>query len=51
MPGETLEFAPADPMPPEIVALRESTAPVGIFAYGAPTVVTEGGFREADREC
>jgi hypothetical protein len=41
MPGETPEFAAADPMPPEIVALRQSTAPVWIFAYGSRS----GGYR------
>jgi glutathione-specific gamma-glutamylcyclotransferase len=31
----TPEFAPADPMPPDVVALRDSTEPVWIFAYGS----------------
>jgi cation transport protein ChaC len=31
----TPEFAPADPMTPEIAALRDSAAPVWIFAYGS----------------
>ena len=31
----TPEFAPADPMPPDIAALRDSTEPVWIFAYGS----------------
>jgi cation transport protein ChaC len=31
----TPEFAPADPMPPEIAALRNSVKPVWIFAYGS----------------
>jgi glutathione-specific gamma-glutamylcyclotransferase len=31
----TPEFAPADPMPPEVEALRDSTEPVWIFAYGS----------------
>ena len=31
----TPEFAPADPMPPEITALHDSTEPVWIFAYGS----------------
>jgi hypothetical protein len=35
MLDETPEFAPADPMPPEIKALRDSTEPVWIFAYGS----------------
>jgi cation transport protein ChaC len=35
MLDETPEFAPADPMPPEIKALRGSTKPVWIFAYGS----------------
>ena len=35
MPGKTPEFAPADPMSPEIKALRDSTEPVWIFAYGS----------------
>jgi glutathione-specific gamma-glutamylcyclotransferase len=29
------EFAPADPMPPEIAALRNTAEPVWIFAYGS----------------
>jgi cation transport protein ChaC len=35
MLDETPEFLPADPMPPEIRALRDSTEPVWIFAYGS----------------
>jgi cation transport protein ChaC len=31
----TPEFAPADPMPAEIAGLRDSAAPVWIFAYGS----------------
>jgi glutathione-specific gamma-glutamylcyclotransferase len=31
----TPEFPPADPMPPEITALRDSVEPVWIFAYGS----------------
>ena len=31
----TPEFPPADPMPPEIAALRDSAEPVWIFAYGS----------------
>jgi len=31
----TPEFAPADPMPPDVMALRDSTEPVWIFAYGS----------------
>jgi cation transport protein ChaC len=31
----TPEIAPADPMPPEIKALRDSAEPVWIFAYGS----------------
>ena len=31
----TSEFAPADPMPPDIAALRDSTEPVWVFAYGS----------------
>jgi len=31
----TSEFAPADPMPPDIAALRDSTGPVWVFAYGS----------------
>ena len=35
MPDRTPEFAPADPMPPEIAALRSTAEPVWIFAYGS----------------
>src|SRR6516225_11812887 len=35
MPDRTPEFAPAAPMPPDIAALRDSTEPVWIFAYGS----------------
>jgi glutathione-specific gamma-glutamylcyclotransferase len=35
MPGETPEFALADPMPPEIKVLRDSAEPVWTFAYGS----------------
>jgi cation transport protein ChaC len=35
MLDETPEFPAADPMPPEIAALRDSTEPVWIFAYGS----------------
>jgi len=35
MPDRTVEFAPADPMPPEIAALRNTAQPVWIFAYGS----------------
>ena len=35
MLDRTPEFAPADPMPPEIAALRDSTEPAWIFAYGS----------------
>jgi cation transport protein ChaC len=35
MLDRTLEFAPADPMPPDIAALRDSVEPVWIFAYGS----------------
>src|SRR5215470_15544351 len=35
MPREHRDFAPADPMPAEIAALRESAGPVWIFAYGS----------------
>jgi len=45
MPGETPEFAPADPMPPEIVALRDSTAPVWIFAYRRNLAPIKNAFR------
>ena len=31
----TPEFALADPMPPDIAALRDSTEPVWVFAYGS----------------
>jgi|SRR5271157_1181710 len=31
----TPEFPPADPMPPDIAALRDSVEPVWIFAYGS----------------
>jgi cation transport protein ChaC len=31
----TPEFPPADPMPPDIAALRDSAEPVWIFAYGS----------------
>jgi glutathione-specific gamma-glutamylcyclotransferase len=31
----TREFAPADPMPPDIAALRNGAEPVWIFAYGS----------------
>ena len=34
MRDPTSEFPPADPMPPDIAALRGSTEPVRIFAYG-----------------
>jgi cation transport protein ChaC len=32
---ETRDFAPADPMPAEIAALRDCAQPVWIFAYGS----------------
>src|SRR6516164_4598768 len=35
MLDRTPEFAPADPMPPEIRALRSTAEPVWIFAYGS----------------
>ena len=35
MLDKTPEFAPADPMPPEITALRNAVVPVWIFAYGS----------------
>src|SRR6516225_215223 len=35
MRDPTSEFPPADPMPPDIAALRGSTEPVRIFAYGS----------------
>ena len=35
MLDEEPEFAPADPMPPEITALRNAVVPVWIFAYGS----------------
>jgi len=35
MLDRTPEFAPADPMPPDIAALRDSVEPVWIFAYGS----------------
>jgi len=35
MRDPTSEFPPADPMPPDIAALRGSTEPVWIFAYGS----------------
>ena len=35
MLDKTPEFASADPMPPEIAALRNAVVPVWIFAYGS----------------
>src|SRR5260370_39944723 len=35
MLGQTRGFAPADPMPAEIAALRDCAQPVWIFAYGS----------------
>jgi hypothetical protein len=35
MPGEAPDLASADPMPPEIKALRDCTKPVWIFAGGS----------------
>jgi cation transport protein ChaC len=35
MLDRTPEFAPPDPMPPEIIALRSTAEPVWIFAYGS----------------
>jgi cation transport protein ChaC len=35
MLDEEPEFAPADPMPPEITALRNAGVPVWVFAYGS----------------
>ena len=35
MLDKTPEFAPADPMPPEITALRNAGVPVWVFAYGS----------------
>jgi cation transport protein ChaC len=32
---QAAEFAPTDPMPPEIAALRNAAEPVWIFAYGS----------------
>src|SRR6516164_4008692 len=48
MLDRTPEFAPADPMPPDIAALRDSVEPVWIFAYGS--LMWDPDFPHAKRE-
>jgi len=47
MQQETPDFAPADPMPAEIAALREGGQPVWIFAYGSLMWQPEFPYAEA----